>query len=96
MSPASIVVSAVLALPWVFELSAATTDTRPTVLTSARNGVQVIEQKGYRWHSGDADLRGDVRLPSLAASRDSVGSLTSAEGMDHRMQHGIGRSWILR
>jgi hypothetical protein len=146
----------------------------PAVLTSVRHGVLVIEQKGYRRHSGDADLTVDIHLPSLArltlqgavvadvnglhggqtvfvmtgasrltargavdrlvtqlqgasradltqlvagqvdlsvngvaqvalpprtplaASRDSVGSLTSAEPMDPRMQSTIGGSRIPR
>jgi len=45
--------------------------------------------------NGAAQVALPARTP-LAASPDSVGSLTSAEPMDHRMQSTIGGSWILR
>ena len=144
------------------------------VRTVVRDGVLVIEQKGYPWHAGSDSVRVTVSLPALrrltltgatdadvtglaggrttfittgatrlkaqgavdqlvtqfegasrvdltrivagsvslgvtgaaqvampartplAASRDSVGSLTSAERMDHRMQSTVGGSRILR
>jgi hypothetical protein len=140
MSTATIAATALLALPLVPEVGAATSEVRPVgdfqpvefrgaghLLTSVRNGVLIIEQKDDLWRSGDAELTVDIHLPSLArltvkgavvadvsglnggrtvlvmpartplaASRDSVGSLTSAERMDHRMQSTIGGSRILR